>query len=164
MRSRHSLELGDLLDILDFVKNEDKYDQRIKELQSLDKNLQAKLKLVNSLEDVQALETKHWEVVSAFEVAKKQKEVDLEKLRQTLLSEYNTKNTELDKRIRDTQTFHQAGLQQMNEIKEAQIKIDAEQTAIMREKEELGKRAKTIALLESKWKNKVAALQQLLVE
>ena len=163
MRSRNPLQANDLLDIVDFIKNEEKYSARIKELQDLEASLNTKLKIVNTLEGADTLVVKYKATQAALDSDRLIAQKELKELKEKLTKEHQERIAEYDKKVSEVRTFHNSVAQQMNEVRERNIALNLERQQLDIRAQELNVKAKDLAALELKWKTKVAALQQLLV-
>ena len=162
MRSRNPLQANDLLDIVDFIKNETKYSARIKELQDLEASLQIKMGIVNTLEDAEALVVKHKIALelTTKERANLQKEMAEEKQRQEDI--HKAKMADANQKMAEARTFQQSVAAQMNETRALRVALDVEQKQLAVKNHELQERINALSAQQTHWYNKLAALQQIL--
>ena len=163
VRTRNPLQANDFLYIVDFIKNEEKYSARIKELQDLEASLQLKMQIVNTLEGADALIAKHKITQVAMDVERIAEQKVIKERKEQLEAEFALRNADLEKKMAENRMFHKSVALQMNEVRDTKIALAMERSLLDATKVELGQREKELVQLKTKWTNKVAALQQVLI-
>lgn len=161
-RGRATLQANDLLDIVDFIKNEEKYSARIKELQEHEANLNEKLRIVSTLEDAEALEQKFIEAKKRIDESKIVLQKEYEDLKSKLRDEHAGKLATVEERAANVRTLHDVVAKQMNEVKAIGIAQNAEKYRLDEIGKKLDIRTNDVTARENVWKNKVLQLNTIL--
>lgn len=162
MRNRGTLQANDLLDIVDFIKNEEKYTVRIKELQDLEASLQTKMKIVNSLEEVEAMKEKN-QIISeklAQDRIKLEQEFEDRKIlqkrdedeRYAKISKRESELRHMKEDINDANDILRQGQDLLGEI----------QRKYGLDRQDLDRRLNEVEKTEFKWREKIVQLNKLL--
>ena len=166
MRSRNGMQATDLLDLIDFIKNEEQYSARIKELQDLEARLNSKLEIVNTLEGAEELVQKYQVLKKRIEkerIEGQQKaQKEFKELKEQLLLEHKVRSEELDKKISANRIYAKTVADQSDEVQKTRTILNTEQSQLENEKQQIRLREKQLSVSESKWKSKIVELQKLL--
>ena len=162
MRSRNPLQANDLLDIVDFIKNEEKYSVRIKELQDLEASLNTKLQIVNTLDGANVLIAKHKATQGALDKERLEIQVTAKELAAKREAEHIFKMDEVQKKQTEARTFQKSVAKELEEARRIKQENSIERTLLDTTAKELAARERQLVLAESHWKQKLAALQQLM--
>jgi DNA repair exonuclease SbcCD ATPase subunit len=92
------MRTDDFLQIIDFVKNDDKYTKRIKELQDLEDSLKSKLAVAKTVEAAQKLEKEAEDYALTLVDQKKAADAAYAKRSQDLEDQYKAKVKNLDEK------------------------------------------------------------------
>ena len=164
MRNRSALQANDLLDIVDFIKNEEKYTARINELKAIEERLLVQNQIADTLEKALALQAQN-EIIqrkladdrATLEISFKEKtrllEIEHKKKIESLelqSSKLYMKSDEVSRRIED--------------LKSQKSNLDQEGSQLQTGWTNLNKREMGLAEREEVLQKKLVAVKQLLGE
>ena len=159
---RANLQANDLLDIVDFIKNEEKYIARINELKEQEASLDAKLEIVNTLEAAEIEERKYRDL-----------QVRLKQEQEVIFGQYEMLTAKLKKEHQDRLNLVNERESELRKLrsqlgeKQEELKQTAEEqagnAALLRQRDTfLTNRENKINIEETNWRNKIAQLNQIL--
>ena len=159
---RNALQANDLLDIVDFIKNEEKYTVRINELREQEARLDEKLQIVNTLEAAEIEERKYQDL-----------QIRIKQEQEVVFEQYKTLTAKLTKEHQDRMNLvveRESELRklksQLGEEQEELRQISVKQEAMVKELQKrdtfLTERTNILDKQETYWRNKISQLNQIL--
>lgn len=159
---RANLQANDLLDIVDFIKNEEKYTARINELREQEERLDKKLEIVETLEAAQALEQKYIDLQLILKQEREALKEEYKTLTETLKKEHQDRLNVIAQRESDLrQVRHQIG-EEREELRRISERQMSQKTEFTKRESYLTSRENKLNADETKWRNKVNQLNQIL--
>ena len=159
---RANLQANDLLDIVDFIKNEEKYTARINELKEQEARLDEKLEIVQTLAAAEALEQKYIELQLVIKQEREALKDEHKALQDKLHKEHKDRLTLVAHRESDLRQLRSQLGEEREELKQMAEKQEA-QAALLRQRDMfLTERENKLKIDETNWRNKIAQLNQTL--
>lgn len=159
---RAQLQANDLLDIVDFIKNEEKYTARINALRDQEARLDEKLQIVNTLEAAEAEERKFLQFQEHAKVREEQLKKEYEDLKQTLREEHDLRLSKVIERERDVRNLRDQVAEKMDNLKAISDQHAVELNEFKKIDERLTERDRLLKEQETFWRNKITQLNRIL--
>lgn len=152
----------DLMDMVDFIKNEDLYSKRLKELKAQEAALDEKLKIANTLDKAEAMAVKMAKELASLE----RKKVELltmdEELRKKRDADLEQKWQDIQRRSLELRKLHDEYVSAENRAKEMFEKIKKEQQNVEERVQVADKMERELVVRENKLAQKIARLREVM--
>ena len=162
MRSRNALQANDLLEIVDFIKNEEKYTARINELKAIEARLDEKLQVVNTLEEAQTMQEKAILIQDKLARDRTALEQEFEDEKERLYKEHNDRLIVVDKRLSELRKAKEEVILDKEQFKKDQEQLEAQEYKVKCLREDLDQRLSLLERQEFTWRNKINQLEAIL--
>ena len=159
---RAQLQASDLLDIVDFIKNEEKYTARINELQERENRLDEKLRIVNTLEAAEAEEQRFLQYQEHAKLREEDLKKEYEDLKKKLREEHDLRLEKVIKREVDVRNLNNQVAAKMQDLKLISDKHALELNEFKKLDIRLTERDRVLKEQEAYWLNKINKLNQIL--
>ena len=159
---RAGLQATDLLDIVDFIKNEEKYTARINELKEYEARLDEKLQIVNTLEAAEAEEQRFLVMQEHAKIREEQLKQEYVDLKDKLRKEHDLRLEKVIERERDVRALRDQVAEKMETLKAITDKHTAELNEFKKLDQQLTKREQVLSEQETFWRNKITQLNRIL--
>ncbi len=158
LASRSTLQANDLLDIVDFIKNEEKYTKRINELKAQEARLNEKMKIVNTLDKADALMQRNLTIEEKLAKDRAGLEIEFKARKQELEQEYQkkisaveqernkvaSKTGELNRELALVRQEQMECVKQRNSIQEAWTNLNKKEMELHARDEEITRKVSAI--------------------
>lgn len=162
MRGRNPLQANDLLDIVDFIKNEEKYTQRINELKALEASLDEKMGIVRTLEQAHNINEKNLLIQQKLASDRKVLEQEIIDQKVILKKEHEERIAKVAKREVELRHIREELTLDQEDLKKQQYQLDQAYKKYGLDRTELDQRLHAIDKQEFNWQTKLAKLQQIM--
>ena len=159
---RPNLQANDLLDIVDFIKNEEKYTARINELREQEARLDTKLEIVNTLEAAEVQERKYIDLQLVLKQEREVLKEEYKTLTEKLKKEHQDRLNAVIQRESDLRQLRSQIGEEREELKQTTERHAAEFTQLRQRDAFLTDCVNKLNIEETKWRNKIAQLNQIL--
>ena len=159
---RAGLQATDLLDIVDFIKNEEKYTARINELKEQEARLDTKLEIVQTLEAAQTEEQRFLVMQEHAKIREEQLKQEYVDLKDKLRKEHDLRLEKVIERERDVRALRDQVAEKMETLKAITDKHTAELNEFKKLDQQLTKREQVLSEQETFWRNKITQLNRIL--
>lgn len=159
---RAGLQATDLLDIVDFIKNEEKYTARINELKEHEARLDEKLQVVSTLEQAEAEEQRFLVMQEHAKLREEQLKKEYEDLKKKLREEHDLRLEKVIQREIDVRKLNNQVAEKMQELKTITDRHTAELSEFKKLDSQLSERDRVLKEQETFWRNKITQLNRIL--